>query len=250
MNIAPVVVTVVLCLIYVALIFILTALTRNWWIWVVLIYSLVVLFAGAIAGAIILGEHFMAILVFPLLPIDVLITAIQHRRLRNYLKRFKQNKPAEAVLFLGHPKWSKFEAWVKPNFYKGEVKSIVGYLNEKGQDFSFYPTADFDEVEKIMADRSVKEVYFLGHGNSHAFKLSDDCDIYYCDFNDPKYGKELVHQVHCGTKHGKSLYEYVVPKENWGDCFLIRKLITSCQIKREFRKKTADIKKQKQTLRN
>jgi len=243
MDIAPIATTVFLCLLYIGLLVVLTAITKNWWIFALLAYALVVLIAGAIAGTIILGEHFLAILVLPFLPFDVLITAIQHRRLKNYLKKFKQNEPAETVLFLGHPKWSKLEAWTKPNFYKGEVQAIVEYLKTKEQDFSFYPNAGFDEVEKIMADKSVKEVYFLGHGDSRVFKLSDDYHLYYCDFNNPKYRKELVHQVHCGNKYGKSLYEYVVPKENWGNCFLIRKLITSWRIKKEFKKKTADIKK-------
>jgi hypothetical protein len=110
-------------------------------------------------------------------------------------------------------------------------------MDAKEQDFSFYPDADFNDVEKIMSDKTIKEVYFLGHGDSHSFKLNTDEILYYCDFNDPKYSKEFVHQVHCGTPHGKSLIDYVVPEKNRNKCFLFRKPIDSLDVKKEFKKK-------------
>jgi hypothetical protein len=50
--------------------------------------------------------------------------------------------------------------------------------------------------------------------------------------NVPKF----LHQVHCGTPHGKSLIDYVVPEKNKGKCFLIRKPINFYEIKRELKK--------------
>lgn len=67
--------------------------------------------------------------------------------------------------------------------------------------------------------------------------------LYYCDFNDPqKYGKEFIHQIHCGTPDGKSLIDYVVPKENQNKCFLFRKPINSFDIQKEFKKRTKNLR--------
>ncbi len=93
-----------------------------------------------------------------------------------------------------------------------------------------------------MSDKNIKEVYFFGHGDSHSFQLNTDTFLYYCDFNNPKkYGKEFVHQVHCGILYGKSLIDYVVPEKNRDKCFFFRKTITSTDIEREFNQKLKDL---------
>lgn len=149
--------------------------------------------------------------------------------------------PAEAVIVLAHSNWFKLEAWVKPNFFISEIKSVVSYLRGKKQDFAFYTHASFGDVKNIMANADIKEVYFFGHGSSHMFQLSTDDILYYCDFNDPRYGKEFVHQVHCGTPDGKSLVDHVVPEGNRSGCFLVRKSITAIDIEKEFKRRTARI---------
>jgi len=74
-------------------------------------------------------------------------------------------------------------------------------------------------------------------GSSHIFQLSIDEILYYCDFNNPKYKKEFVHQIHCGTTHGKSLVDYVVPLENRGSCFFFRKPINGFDILKELKRR-------------
>ena len=64
----------------------------------------------------------------------------------------------------------------------------------------------------------------------------------HCDFNDPKYGKEFAHQVHCGTSYGKSLIDYVVPEENKAKCFMFRKTIDSGDIVKEFKRRIEEEK--------
>jgi hypothetical protein len=162
---------------------------------------------------------------------------IEEYKIKKYLKKFKQNTPEEVVLILGHSDWTKLEAWVKPNSSLSEIKIIVELLNKKGQIFSFYPNASLKDVEEIMSNNEIKEVYLLGHGSSHIFQLGTDDILYYCEFNNSKYGKEFVHQVHCGTPDGKSLVDYVIPEENKKGCFLIRKPITGITIEKEFKKK-------------
>jgi hypothetical protein len=181
-------------------------------------------------------------LLFFFAPLIAAVQLIQSYSSKRYLKNFKQSVPAEVVIVLGQSDWSKLEAWFKHNFLKSEIVSLVQYLKEREQDFSFYPKASVQDIEKIMSDKCIKEVYFLGHGSSHLFKLTVDEPLYYCDFNDPeKYGKEFVHQVHCGTSHGKSLIDYVVPEKNKTQCFMFRKTINSRDIEKEFKRRIKNI---------
>jgi len=110
-------------------------------------------------------------------------------------------------------------------------------MRAENRDFSFYPRAGLVDVENIMRNKNISEVYILGHGNSHEFQLGTDEILYYCEFNDPKYTKQFVHQVHCGDKHGKSLIDYVVPEENRARCFFFREPITGPKIIRELKKR-------------
>lgn len=185
-------------------------------------------------------------LTFFLAPLIAVFIPINNYFLKRYLKRFKQNIPAEVVIILGQSDFFKLEAWIKPNFFQNEIAALVRYLNAKKQDFSFYPKSSIKDVEKIMSDKSAKEVYFFGHGDSHTFQLNTDEILYYCEFNNPeKYGKEFVHQVHCGTTYGKSLIDYVVPQKNKNKCFLFRRTIRSGDIEKEFKRRTKDILKRK-----
>lgn len=181
------------------------------------------------------GPKFLLFLAAPFMAIFL---PIQSYFLKKYLKNFKQNTPAEVAIVLGQPNWFRLTAWTKIIFIKQDIKYLVQCLQTKNQSFSFYPSATFRDVEKIMSNKNTKEVYFVGHGTSHIFELSTDDPLYYCEFiNQQKYGKEFIHQVHCGTHHGKSLIDYVVPEENRPKCFFFRKPINSLTIKKEFKKR-------------
>lgn len=186
------------------------------------------------------GRQFLYILFGPVIAI---ITPIRSYRIKRYLKNYKQNQPADVAIVLAHSNWTMLEAWIKPNFCLKELKLLVKYLKAKRQDFSFYPNASFGVVEKIMSDNLIKEVYFWGHGSSHTFQLGTNNILYYCEFNNSKYGKDFVHQIHCGTEDGKSLIDYVVPKENQAKCFFFRKPINSFNIEKEFKRRTKNFTK-------
>jgi hypothetical protein len=182
-------------------------------------------------------------------PVFLVMSPIQHFLARRYLRRFEQNQPSEVVIILGHPDWYKLEGWLKPIFFKSEMEWLVKYLRTKKQDFSFYPNASFEDVEKIMSDKAVKEVYFYGHGTSHEFELATGEALYYCEFNDPKYRKTYAHQVHCGTRQGKSLIDYIVPPENRTQCFFFRKPINAPLIIREFKRRTSEVRSHENPVR-
>lgn len=201
------------------------------------------LFFVIIYGTIYFRQDF---LLFFLAPITAIWLPIENYHLRKYLHNFKKNIPAEVIVILGKYDWYKFWAWIKPNYFKREIELLVQYLQARGQDFSFYPKASFSDIEVIMRDRSIKEVYFVGHGDSHTFQLNTDQILYYCDFNDPiKYGKEFVHQIHCGDPDGKSLVDYVVPEKNKAQCFLFRRTINFNDIEKEFERRTKALQSDK-----
>lgn len=206
----------------------------SWWS-IIIFHLFFVLFYGIYY----FKENF---LIFLFAPITAVLIPINDYFLEKYLKNFKKNVPAEVVVILGQSDFFKLEAWIKPNFFKSEISWLIRYLNARKQNFSFYPKARLKDVEKIMSDKSIKEVYFFGHGDSHTFQLNTDEILYYCEFNDSeKYGKDFVHQVHCGTPNGKSLIDYVVPKKNKNKCFLFRKTIHSFDIEKEFKKRIKNI---------
>lgn len=184
------------------------------------------------------GLEFLYICVAPMIAVTL---PFQNYLSRRYIKQFKQNVTTDVVIILAYSNWFKLEAWIKPNYISSELKNLVKLLQAKQQDFSFHIGASVAEVEKIMADKNIKEVYFVGHGTSHVFQLNTDDILYYCDFNDIRYGKEFVHQIHCGTKGGKSLVDYVVPENNRNGCFLIRKSINGYDIEKEFNRKIKDL---------
>ena len=184
------------------------------------------------------GKEFIRVVFFP---IYVIIVPVFHGFAMRYVKRFKNNVPAEVVIILGHSDWLTLEAWIKPNFFNFELKALVAYLSRKGQDFSFYTRASAEDVKAIMRNPDVKEIYFFGHGDSHVFQLGTGEFLYYCDFKCEGYQKEYVHQVHCGTKDGTPLMEYVVPQEHWQECFFFPKEINGDQIIKEFKRRMMQI---------
>ncbi len=190
------------------------------------------------------GRDFFYIL---LSPIWIVVYPLQLAKVKYYLKKFSTNTPKETVVVLAHSNWRKLEAWVKPNYFFSEIKLLAKYLKTKGSDFSFYTQAGLDDVNEIMRNDSIKEVYFYGHGSSHVFQLGTDEILYYCEFGNGKYSKDYVHQMHCGTEDGKSLVDYVVPEENKNECFLIRKSITALTIEKVLKKKMKEISKNKST---
>lgn len=176
------------------------------------------------------GRDFLFILIAPVTPPLLFLDGI---RLKSFLKGHKVNQRTETVVVLAHSDWRKLDGWLNPNFFTGEVRKLAALLGKAGRDFSFQVMATPEDVERVMADPAVREVYFYGHGSSHMFKLDTNNIIYYCDFADGKYAKEFAHQLHCGTEHGKSLIDYVVPEENRASCFLVRKPVTAIDIGKE-----------------
>lgn len=192
-------------------------------------------------------EGFLAILFFPLLPALPALLLFEDRQIRKYLEKNKlvQNKHTPVVVVVTYPDRTGWKGWFKPNIMKDELIQVIEYLEAKGRNFSFYLHTSFEEVESIMSDQDVKEVCFFGHGSSHFFRLTSEQELHYCDFDNAKYAKELVHQIHCGDKEGKDhrLIDYVVPIQNQRTCIWFDKLVTGQKIKKELRQRIERLKR-------
>lgn len=181
---------------------------------------------------------------FPFFLLFFLVANEQERDIKKYLEKFNSNTHKKAVVILAYYDKYTIKYSFKYNYSWGDIKVLAEYLKiSRGNDFSFYLKASKDDVVKIMEDKSVREVLFVGHGDSHTFVLNLDEEIFYCDFNDQKYNKDFIHQVHCGSRFGKSLVEYVVSKDNQNKCFYPRKEVSSKDIKKWFKNRIEEIKK-------
>ena len=112
------------------------------------------------------------ILIFLFSPVFLVLWITHNLLVKRYLKKqnFKQNVPAETVVFLGHSNWFLLDGWLTPIFFLSEIKQLVATMKAEKRDFSFYPNAHIADVENIMSDKNITEVYFYGHGSTHAFR--------------------------------------------------------------------------------
>lgn len=212
---------------------------KDNWIITVAIYLIIVVFSAIYLNISYFSPILLNVVLSPFLMIfyPFLITSI-----KKYLKDFDQDVPKEAVVILAHSDWKDLKTLIKHDFALEDIKAIVSYLTKKGSNFAFYWNATIEDVHKIMSNKEIREVFFLGHGDSCSFQLSSDEELFYCDFsNREKYGKDYVHQVHCGSPDGKNLIDYVVPDENKSKCFFFEKYISSNDMVREFKRLEGEI---------
>ena len=199
--------------------------------------------AVVITSAFILGALLLwAVVILFFISLQLLVEPLNSVRFNKYLSAFRRNIPSEVVIVLAYPNWRLFKGWYKVNFTSREMESIIRYVTARRQKFSVYAHASREDIEVIMRDPTIKEVYFCGHGDSHTFMLSTDKFLYYCEFNREEHGKEYIHQVHCGTPDGKRLIDYVVPPENRDKCFWYDRSITAWTIRRTFDKWTEAVR--------
>ena len=153
------------------------------------------------------------------------------------LKRYQPGATSEAVVILPSVNWKNLIAWIRPNYDIDDVKVVIAHATRNGKKVSVYNGPDPETVERLMRDTAVREVYFLGHGGTDFFRLGTEEVLCYSVFNDPaKYGKDFVHQVHCGSARGKSLIHSIVPEKNWLKCFFHPDKINSYFVEKEFKR--------------
>lgn len=182
---------------------------------------------------------------FILFPFTFFIFLYWKRKCKKLLSGYSLNIHRSAVAILAYYDPYKLKYWLKSNYEYADLYCISEYLKAKrGDDFSFFVRPTEDDIKSVMTDQSVREVLFVGHGDSHTFVLNDDEDIFYCEFNRPECSKDFIHQVHCGTKNGKSLIDYVVPGSNKDKCFFFPRAVNSIKICKWFKAQTKKIKLQ------
>jgi len=181
------------------------------------------------------------LLILFFLPVKLLNFLLTEMVLRVHLFHVPKNIPAETVVVIGKNEYSKPSFWVAPN-YDMELVLILDYLRMKGKPFSVYYESSVETLDEIMADEKIRTVFLVGHGRRHGFVIDKNTVVDYCRYDDPKYGKDFVYQIHCNQGKGKSLVEYVVPKENWKECIPEHGYMSSLTIAQMFTDKIIELK--------
>ena len=207
------------------------------WIYIVISY-LVLLALSLPIFCVWLGMQWLLVPFIPVFPIVIYVSFYIQRMIRKNLltEKVKQNINSRTVVLVTNFKWYEIDFHINASPTHYEIKELVKYLINFKEDFSFYLKPTREDIEKVMADKKVREVYFVGHGNSSEFQINNTDSLKYKEFDDEKYFKDFVHQIHCGTKYGKPLRHYTVPKNNWRYCFFVRKTTNERVITNYFKK--------------
>lgn len=210
----------------------------NYW-WLILIIYLIALFFSLLIFCFWLEMQWFIIPFIPVFPLVVWVSLSIQGKIKKILKKniVKQNVLSKTVVIVTNFNWYDIEFYINTSPTHTDVFWVVKYLLKFRKDFSFYLKPTREDIENIMSDKKVREVYFLGHGNSSEFQMNAIESLKYKEFNNRKFFKDFVHQVHCGTKYGKPLRYYVVSKKNWGRCFFVRKPIAEKYIVEYFKNK-------------
>lgn len=170
-------------------------------------------FSFLIAFPSIIGIIFFLLLI----PYRLFVGIISHLIVYFHTLRMPKNTLSDTVIVLGKNNYKNLSYWFAPN-YGVEFILLLRYLKLTNVNFSIFKNATPSSVDKIMSSPSVKTVYFVGHGRRHGFVLDNSTVLDYCRYNDAKYSKDFVFQIHCNQNKGISLVEYVVPEKNQSIC--------------------------------
>lgn len=173
---------------------------------------------------------FVILFFLPIRFINFLITEII---LRILLFHTPKGYPAETVVVIGKNEYFKPSFWYAPN-YDTDLLLIIHYLKQLGKPFSMYYDISIETLDEIMANSDIRTVYFVGHGRRHGFMIDRKTVVDYCRYNDEKYKKDFVYQIHCNQGGGTSLVEYVVPNENQKECLPEHGYMTNITITQMF----------------
>lgn len=161
---------------------------------------------------------FVGVFVFYiLLPIRLLNFVISQIIIFFYLRKIKKSTSSKTVVVTGKSEYRSPSFWFSPN-YGLELIFLLEYLKLKDEDFSIYKNVDLETLDAIMSNKNISTVYLFGHGRTHGFAIDSNTVVDYCRYNDPRYEKQYVYQIHCNPQKGTSLVEYVVDEKNKNEC--------------------------------
>ena len=181
-----------------------------------------------------LPPSFLGILVFYfLLPAKLFVFLITHSILSVYLRKIKKNTPSRTVVVIGKCEYKSPKFWFSPN-YESDLLFLIKYLKLKNENFSIYKNVDVKALDEIMSNKDIRTVYLVGHGRRHSFAIDSKTLVDYCRYDNPKFKKDFVYQVHCNQGKGKSLVEYVVSKNNRKECLPEHGYVSNMTITRMF----------------
>lgn len=155
--------------------------------------------------------------IFFFVPVRILTFWITELVLFLHLRNVSKSKVESTVIIIGKNEYLKPSFWLNPN-YDIDLLFIKKYLRMKKEMFSVFKDVSLTQLDEIMKNKNIRIIYLVGHGRRHGFVLNTKTVVDYCRYNNKKFEKEFVYQIHCNQWGGKSLVEYVVTKENRDIC--------------------------------
>jgi len=181
-------------------------------------------------------------LILFLLPVRAFTFLITEIVIRVRLFHIPQNIPVETVVVIGKNEYRKPSFWLAPN-YDTDLLLLVRYLRLLGKPFSVYYNVSIEKLDEIMGNKDIRIVYLVGHGRRHSYCIDGKTSVDYCRYQDPKFSKDYVYQLHCNGGGGVSLIEYVVPKEHQEECLPEHGLMSNVTVNQMFIDKIIALKK-------
>lgn len=159
----------------------------------------------------IIFSFFLLIYLYVFAPFRILYFWVSRFFINLYLKKEKINKNilVNSLIIIGLDNFKNFSYQINPN-YNLEIITILEYLKIKKEKYGVYFVKNVADLDKIMKSSKVNDIYLLGHGIRHGFSFNQDLIVNYCRYKN--YTKNLVYQLHCNSKGGNSLAEYVLSK--------------------------------------
>ena len=101
----------------------------------------------------------------------------------------------------------------KPTAYADGVDLLINFFKNK-EPYKVYHCSNSNDFKRVLENKKAMKLWIFGHGSRHTLSFGKKDRLYYCDVRDYP-AKEYIAQFHCNDGMGKSLADYLSPKNNF-----------------------------------
>ena len=102
----------------------------------------------------------------------------------------------------------------KPTAYADGVDLLIDFFNKNKEPYKVYHCSNSNDFKRVLGNEKATKLWIFGHGSRHAIGFGKKDRLYYCEVRDYP-AKEYIGQFHCNDGMGKSLADYLSPKNNF-----------------------------------
>ena len=101
----------------------------------------------------------------------------------------------------------------KPTAYADGVDLLIDSFKNK-EPYKVYHCSNSYDFKRVLENEKATKLWIFGHGTRHTLSFGKKDRLYYCDVRDYP-AKGYIAQFHCNDGMGKSLADYLSPKNNF-----------------------------------